>query len=55
MRLFHLLFAACCAIALRRFEERDFALALPPFKPPNRPKATAAGFLVGLFFADWVI
>ena len=44
----HLETAAFRAIALRRFADNFAALALPPFKPPNRPSATAAGFLAGL-------
>ena len=39
--------AALRAISLRFFAERLAALALPPFKPPSLPSATAAGFLVG--------
>lgn len=36
--------AAFFAIA-RRFEAESFsALALPPFRPPNRPNSTAAEF-----------
>lgn len=36
--------AARCAISLRRSGESFSALAFPPFIPPLRPKATAAGF-----------
>ena len=32
------------AISRRRSGESFSALALPPFKPPSRPSATAAGF-----------
>jgi hypothetical protein len=43
--------AALEAISLRRFDERRFARALPPFKPPRCPRATAAGLrnLTGFF------
>jgi hypothetical protein len=44
----HLVFAAFWAISLRRLAESFFALALPPFNPPNLPRATAAGFFSGL-------
>jgi len=37
--------AARFAISERRFEVSDFALAFPPFNPPNLPSATAWGFL----------
>lgn len=43
----HLVFAAFLAISLRRSALSFFALAGPPFFPPSRPKATAAGFLYG--------
>ena|SRR5688572_8188883 len=36
-------FAAPLAISLRRVFESAAARALPPFKPPLRPSATAAG------------
>jgi hypothetical protein len=39
--------AALRAISARRALESFFARAAPPFNPPNRPKATAAGFLAG--------
>lgn len=32
------------AISLRRSGERALARAGPPFLPPRRPRATAAGF-----------
>src|SRR5687768_17379522 len=35
--------AAFLAISARRFLDRDAARALPPFSPPFRPSATAAG------------
>jgi hypothetical protein len=37
-------FAAFLAICLRLDADRFSALALPPFIPPSRPRATAAGF-----------
>jgi hypothetical protein len=39
--------AAFLAIAFRLAEVSLAARALPPFKPPRRPSATAAGFLSG--------
>jgi hypothetical protein len=42
--VFQRLLAAMRAISERRFWERLAALAAPPFRPPRRPKATAAGF-----------
>ena len=52
---FHLALAALRAISLRCSGVSFLALAGPPFKPPRRPKATAAGFFmegscVGLSF-----
>lgn len=47
--------AAFFAISLRRLEERELALALPPLSPPNRPKATAAGFLAAFCSTTYVI
>jgi hypothetical protein len=41
----HRVFAAFFAMAFRFRDDSFFALALPPFSPPNRPSATAAGFL----------
>lgn len=41
----HLAFAAFLAISERSFAVSDFALALPPFKPPLRPNAAAAAFM----------
>jgi hypothetical protein len=47
-RCFHLERAALRAMAVRFFAERDLARARPPFWPPFRPRATAAGsFSVG--------
>lgn len=42
--LFHLALAALLAILARCREESFLALAGPPFRPPRRPRATAAGF-----------
>jgi hypothetical protein len=39
--------AAFLAISRRFSSESFLALALPPFKPPSLPSATAAGFLAG--------
>lgn len=39
--------AAFAAIAERFFGPRAAARAAPPFNPPNRPRATAAGFFSG--------
>ena len=41
--------AALRALALRCADVNFAASALPPFNPPSRPSATAAGFF--LFFA----
>jgi len=38
--------AACWAIVFLRSAVSFLALALPPFSPPRRPRATAAGFFV---------
>ena len=43
----HRAFAAFLAIAFRLAGVSDAALALPPFNPPMRPRATAAGFFSG--------
>jgi len=40
--------AAFLAISVRRFWSNLRARAGPPFLPPNRPKAKAAGFLPSL-------
>lgn len=42
--LAHRACAAFFAISFRLFGESFSALALPPCKPPKRPRATAAGF-----------
>ncbi len=42
----HLALAAFRAASLRSLFVRDFARAFPPFRPPRRPRETAAGFLV---------
>jgi len=42
---FHLAAAAALAISLRRCADNFSARARPPFFPPSRPSATAAGFL----------
>jgi hypothetical protein len=42
----HLFRAAFWAISRRRFAESATARALPPFRPPSRPNATAAGFFL---------
>src|SRR5262249_49534361 len=39
--------AAFLAISVRCFLFNALARAFPPFKPPNRPSATAAGFFPG--------
>jgi hypothetical protein len=44
----HLASTALRAALLRSRLVRAFALALPPLRPPNLPRATAAGFLVDL-------
>jgi len=41
--------AAFLAICLRRLGLSLAARAFPPFSPPSRPKATAAGFFPGFF------
>lgn len=43
--LFQRVSAAFLAISDRCSLVSAFALALPPFRPPKRPSATAAGFL----------
>jgi hypothetical protein len=43
----HLALTADLAIRLRLVAESFSALALPPFRPPSRPNATAAGFFSG--------
>src|SRR5579872_3871989 len=48
----HLAAAAFLAISLRFLGLRLSALATPPFKPPLRPKATAAGSLAGPFWVS---
>ena len=45
----HLFSAAFFAISDRLSGVSFVARALPPFKPPNRPKLTAAGFFSCLF------
>jgi hypothetical protein len=40
--------AAARAISERRFGLNRAARILPPFEPPSRPRATAAGFLARL-------
>lgn len=40
--------AASLAIWLRRSGVSLLALAVPPFRPPSFPRATAAGSLIGL-------
>ncbi|MGD0209793.1 MAG: hypothetical protein ABSC14_02290 [Desulfomonilia bacterium] len=52
---FHLAFAAFSAISLRFFGDSFSALALPPFNPPKRPNATAAGFFPGGALASSLI
>lgn len=42
--------AAFLVISARFLGERHLALAFPPFSPPKRPRATAAGFFSGSFF-----
>ena len=44
----HLALAAFLAISILFFFDRRAARAFPPFRPPSRPRATAAGFFVGL-------
>ena len=46
--------AAVCADLLRSAAVSFFALAGPPFNPPSLPRATAAGFLEGLWSAGSV-
>ena len=48
LTFFHRAAAAFRAISARRFEVSFLALAGPPFFPPGRPRATAAGFLAEL-------
>jgi len=45
----HLALAAALAISDLLLADRDSALALPPFFPPNFPRATAAEFLPSEF------
>jgi hypothetical protein len=40
----HRAIAAFLAMVDLRFGDRRAALALPPLRPPNLPRATAAGF-----------
>jgi AcrR family transcriptional regulator len=47
LRFRHLVWAAFLAISARRFLDRAFARARPPFAPPSFPSATAAGFFSG--------
>jgi hypothetical protein len=50
--------AALAAICERVFGDNAAALAAPPFNPPNRPNATAAGFLgfsSGVNFSAWPV
>jgi hypothetical protein len=49
--LSHLAFAASRAISLRLLAERLSDRAFPPFNPPSRPRATAAGFFSPLVLA----
>lgn len=42
---FHRALAAFLAIRFRLDADKLAALAGPPFRPPRRPRATAAGFL----------
>src|SRR2546423_15196113 len=49
----HLASAAFLAIFDRSCFDRAFALALPPFRPPSRPSATAAGFF--FFFGSVLV
>ena len=46
--------AAFLAMSERRFALRLAALALPPFDPPSRPSATAAGFFSPLAVIFWI-
>jgi hypothetical protein len=46
--LLHLALAAACAMELRCSGLRFAALAVPPLRPPLRPRATAWGFFRGL-------
>lgn len=61
MRYFfpHRTFAAFAAIWERLRGPRAAALAAPPFRPPKRPRATAAGFLTftagGSVFGAWPV
>jgi len=45
---FHRASAAFLAISFFLFAESLAALAFPPFSPPKRPRATAAGFFPGV-------
>src|SRR5579859_444615 len=45
LRCFQRALAAFLAISTLRFADNFLALAFPPFRPPSRPNATAAGFL----------
>ena len=47
-RFFHRVNTALRAISDRLFADSFRARALPPFRPPNLPKATAAGFFLPL-------
>src|ERR1039458_7760044 len=51
--LFQRAFAALAAIWDRLRGDSAAALASPPFRPPNRPSATAWGFLVGSMGFNW--
>lgn len=48
----HRALAAFWAISARLDLLSELALAAPPFRPPNRPKATAAGFFGGSCAVD---
>ena len=50
----HLFSAAFCAISLRLSADNVAARATPPFKPPNRPNATAASFFAGFSLSSFV-
>ena len=51
---FHLALAAFFAISARFLADSFSALAFPPFNPPRRPRATAAGFLVGVLAGSFL-
>src|SRR5258708_611173 len=53
LSLSHRARAAFLAIWDRFRALRDFALALPPLRPPRRPRATAGGFCWGSGGASW--